>query len=105
MSKAILHADDSSVGASLVLKDKKGNVTSPAAPPTWSVSADGVVTMTVAADGLSAAFVPAGVGDVTVDVVVEGDPLPGVDTLHASGDISVLPAEAATVDLGFGPVS
>jgi hypothetical protein len=105
MSKAVLHTDDTSVGAALVFKDKKGNVTSPAAPPVWSLGADGIVAMTVAADGLSAEFTPVAPGDVTVDVVAEGDAEPGVDTLHATGDLSVLPAEAATVDLSFGPVT
>jgi hypothetical protein len=105
MAKAILHTDDTSVSASLVFKDKKGNVTAPAAPPAWSLSADGIVTMTVAADGMSASFAPAAPGDVAVNVVAEGDATPGVDTLHASGDISVLAAEAASVDLSFGPVA
>lgn len=105
MSKAILHLDDTSVSASLVFKDKRGNVTSPAAPPVWSLSAEGIVAMTVAPDGLSAEFTPTAPGDVTVDVVAEGDPTPGLDTLHATGDLSVLPAEAATVDLNFGPVT
>lgn len=105
MAKAILHTDDNTVSATLAFTDKKGNATSPAAPPTWSLSADGIVSMTVAGDGLSAAFAPMAPGDVTVNVVAEGDATPGVDTLHISGDISVLPAEAASAELSFGPVS
>lgn len=105
MATAVIHADDNGVTASLSITDKKGNITAPAFAPVWSLSADGVVSMTVADDGLSASFTPITVGEVTVDVVVEGDPTPGVDTIHGTGTISVLAAEAASVELVFGSVS
>lgn len=105
MSKAVLHMDDTSVPATLTLLDKHGNVATPQTPPAWTVSADGVVTMTVAADGLSATFAPAGVGEITVDVVVDADPGDGVTELHASGQIQVLAAGIATAELGFGAVT
>ena len=105
MATAILHLSDHSVTASLVATDNDGNIVPLPSPPQWSLSADGIVTMTVAADGMSASFAPASPGTVTVNVVAEGDPQPGVDTLHATGDINVLAAEATKVELTFGAVS
>ena len=105
MSTAVLHSNNKSVGASLVFKDSSGNVVPPAGIPAWSLSADGIVAMTVAADGMSATFSPVAVGTATVSVVAEGDTVPGVNTIHGTGDIQVLGAEASTVELTFGPVT
>lgn len=98
-----MRSDDAGVSANLVLKDKNGNVVTPSSRPAWSLSQDGIVKMTVAFDGLSASFVPAGpVGVVTVDVLVDAaDPTGSVKELHATGDIEVMAAEIATADLVF----
>lgn len=101
MSKGILRVDQNAMVASLVFKDAKGNAANPASPPQWSLTGDGVVSMTVADDGMSATFAPIAVGDVSVNVIAEGDAQPGVDTVQLSGDISVVPAEIATGELSF----
>jgi len=105
MATAVLHSNNKGVTASLVAKDSSGNVVALPSIPAWTTSADGIVLMTVAGDGMSATFAPVAVGTVSVSVVAEGDTTPGVDTIHASGDIQVLGAEAATVDLTFGQVT
>jgi hypothetical protein len=105
MASAILHMTDHSVTATIVATDAKGNVVVLPSAPTWSMGTAGIATMTVAPDGMSATFAPAGSGKTTVDVVAEGDPVAGVDTLHGSGDITVLAAEATGIALNFGPVS
>ena len=102
MSKGIIRVDQNSMVASLVFKDAKGNAANPAAPPQWSVTQEGIVNMSVAEDGMSASFSPVAVGDVTVNVIAEGDATPGVDTVQLSGDISVVAAEIATGELSFG---
>lgn len=105
MSKAIIRVDQNGTTARLKFVDGKGNPAQPASPPKWSVTVDGVITMTVADDGMSAAIAPAGVGDTTINVTAEGDPTPGVDTVLLSGDVSVVPAEIATGTLDFDPVA
>src|SRR6202521_2408452 len=105
MATAVLHLTSTSVTGTLVATDAKGNVFPLPNPPVWSLSAAGIVVMTVAADGMSAAFAPVSPGSVIVDVVAEGDPTPGVDTVHGTGDITVLAAEAASIALTFGPVT
>ena len=105
MSTAVIHTNNHGVSAALVPKDSSGNVVPLGGIPAWSLSADGIVNMTVAPDGLSAQFAPVAVGTVTVNVVAEGDAVPGVDTLHSTGDINVLGAEATTLEMTFGPVT
>lgn len=101
MATAVVRVDDAGLKAVLVATDREGNAAVLPNVPVWSVTVDGIVTMTVAEDGMSATFVPDVVGEVTVNVVVEADVEPGVNTLHASGDISVIAAEAASLDLQF----
>lgn len=105
MSKATMKADDNGVSALVQFKDKHGNAASVVGAPEWSLSSDGVVSMTVAGDGLSAEFAPVAVGTVTVNVKAEGDATPGTDTISLSGDIEVIAAEAATGEIDFGPVT
>lgn len=91
---------DDSQGASLTLTltDKKGLPAVPASPPVWSESSNGaIVALTVSADGLSATVAPVGVGSAQVNVTVEGDPTPGVDTQTGSLEIDVVGGEVANV--------
>ena len=105
MAKGILAVDDNEISASLVFKDKKGNVALPFGVPQWSLSADNVVGMTVAADGMSAQFVPTSVGLVTVNVLAEGEEAVGEQPIALSGEIEVVAADAETGELSFGPVT
>lgn len=105
MATGTMHADDNGIAAMIVFKDRKGNVATVATVPVWTLSADGIVAMAVSGDGMSATFTPITVGSVDIDVVAEGDPTPGVDTIHGIGTIQVLPAEASVAEVSFGPVS
>jgi hypothetical protein len=106
MSTLVLHADDNGSSATLAFLDKKGNPATVVGVPVWTTSVPGILALTPAADGLSCAIAVVGpVGAGTIDVVAEGDPTAGVDTLHATGDFSVLSAEAATAAISFGPVT
>lgn len=105
MSKLVIRVDQTGAQASLAFKDAKGNVAQPAAPPVWSVTAPGIIGLAVADDGMSAQITPQAAGAVQIDVTAEGDPTPGVDTLHLSGDVQVTPAEIATGEIDFGPAT
>jgi|SRR5579859_7462583 len=77
----------------------------PASPPQWSMGTAGVASMAVAPDGMSAVFTRVAAGTTTVDVVAEGDPTPGVDTVHLTGSLQVLPNEIASGEIDFGAAS
>ena len=108
MAKFTMKSDDAGCAAQLVFKDKKGNPVGVVGAPEWTMSADGIVDMTVAPDGLSAQFVPTdapgAIGTVTITVKAEGDPTPGVDTIVLTGDIEVIAAEAVVGELSFSPL-
>lgn len=105
MAKGVLAADDNGIPAALVFKDKKGNVALPYGVPAWSLSADGIVGMTVADDGMSANFTPLAVGLVTVNVLAEGEETVGEQPIALTGEIEVVAADAETGDLSFGQVT
>lgn len=105
MSKLVMRTDQNGATATLSFKDAKGNDAQPASPPVWSLGTAGVANLEVASDGMSAQVTPVASGITTVDVIAEGDEAPGVDTLHLTGDIQVIPAEIATGEINFGPVS
>lgn len=100
MSKT-LQAGASTTGT-VAYTNKDGGPATPASPPQWSVSPDGVVTLTPAADGMSCGIVAGTApGTATVSVVAEGDPTPGVDTITLAASISVVPEEASAGTLTF----
>jgi hypothetical protein len=99
MSK-ILHMGNTST-ASVTYQDKEGDNVPVVGAPKWSSAPDGIVSLTVADDGLSAVVTPAAVGDVTITVVAEGDDVAGVDTITLTGDVTVAPEEASGGKLVF----
>jgi hypothetical protein len=103
MSKIVLKLGDKGATATLVPKDAQGNPATLNGAPVWSMGTAGVAAITPSADGLSASFVSIAPGDTTVNAVCEGDPQAGIDTINATGEIQVLPLEAATVDMNFVP--
>lgn len=105
MSKLIMRVDQNGATATLAFKDAKGNPAVPASPPAWSTTVDGIITLAVAGDGLSAQIAPAGVGATSINVVAEGDATAGVDTIQLSGDVQVTAAEIATGEIDFGAVT
>jgi preprotein translocase subunit YajC len=78
-------------------------VAHPLAPgnvPAWSVSPDGAVSITPAADGLSAEVVGGATpGDFTVSVNGEGDPVVGADTITGNIAGTIVEAEDTQVTL------
>jgi len=105
MPKFTMKADDNGARATLAFKDKKGNPAPVFGVPEWSLSADGIVDMTVDADGMGANFVPTdatgGLGTVTVNVKAEGDAVAGTDVINLTGDLEVIAADAATGEIAF----
>lgn len=102
MSKAVVHADDTSITGTLVIKDKKGNVVTPKTPPVWSMADSSVATMAVSDDGQTGTFTNFAVGDSTIDVVVDGADMEDGNPAHFSGEIQVLAAGGVTGDVTFG---
>jgi hypothetical protein len=105
MSKGILSADDNGITASVIFRDKKGNISSPFGVPEWSLAADGVVAMTVAPDGMTATFVPVAVGATVINVLAEGEATPGEQPIALSGELEVVASDAETGEIVFGPVT
>jgi hypothetical protein len=103
----IIGGGQTTITASLKFFDKQTppQPATPAAPPQWSMGTSGVAGMAVAVDGMSAVFTRIAAGTTTVDVIAEGDPTPGVDTVHLSGNLTVLANEIATGEIDFGPAS
>jgi hypothetical protein len=101
---ALLH-DDKTISASIAFKNSKtGKVAPVDGLPTWSVDNEAVVTMVVAADGMSAVFTPGtDLGTATVTVSADADLGAGVRTITSVGALTVVAAEADTVELTFGP--
>jgi hypothetical protein len=102
--------DDKKCTLGLTLLDKKGLPTTPAAPPTWSVSDVNIIAVTPSADGLSADLAtgplvtPPSPATAQVTVTVEGDPTPGVDTQIGLLDVTVVAGEVASVTITAGPL-
>ena len=87
-------------------QDRYGNPAPIDGQPTWETSADGIVTVTPAEDGLSAEVVAVGqIG--TVQVRASADALPGAETKLIIGalDIQVVGGEARVVTLMAGTAS
>lgn len=104
MSTGVIQGNQTTISATLSFQPAGAK---PAAPPVWSLTKDGVVSMTVADDGMSASFVRAtdGSDQTDVNVVAEGDPTPGVDTIHLTGTIQVLAKEITSGEIDFGSAS
>lgn len=105
MSKAIVHVDDTSIQATVVIKDKKGNIVVPTVPPIWSMSDQSVATQTVSSDGQTATYTNFALGDSTIDVLVDGADMEDGNPAHFSGELQVLAAGGVTGDVTFGPAS
>lgn len=106
MSKLVARIDQTLAGP-IVLSflDKKENPTNPAVSPSWSLTSEGVVSLAVADDGMSAAVTVLAPGSTTLNVTAEGTTTPGEDELHLTGDIQILPAEIATGQINFPAVA
>jgi hypothetical protein len=104
MATLIIEKDDTGVTATLVCKDKKGNTVTPQTPPVWSdPDPAGVVTQTVAADGMSATYTPDAAGSTSLKATVDADPGDPVVPMEAVGQIVVKEAGIETVEMLLAP--
>lgn len=76
------------------LTSAAGSITAPQSAPTWSSSDPSIVTVTPAADGLSAEVQAVRAGQTTITATVDG--------LSASDDITITAGPAATLTLVAG---
>jgi hypothetical protein len=87
--------DSQQVHLTLAEKDKAGNPVSPSTVPVWLSSNTDVVTLSVAADGLSADAVTTGaIGSATISA--------SSDNLTGTLDVTVVPGAAVTIELDAG---
>ena len=90
--------------ATVVFEDAGGNVVPIVGIPVW-VSSDttgAVVTVTPAADGMTAVFVGIAPGSASVSVTGEGDAVAGKDTVSVSFTVTVTADEASQAFVTFG---
>ena len=88
---------------SIEIKDKFGNAAAVDGAPVWSLTDPALGALTASEDGMSAEFVPAGaVGSARVQCQVDADLGEGVKPILGELEITVLPAEAATVSISAG---
>jgi len=98
-----INKDSPGCACTLLATDKEGVTVTLPSPPVWSIDDASYGTITAAADGMSAMFVPAGkVGQCNIKVHAEGDATVGVDPLDAVGQVNVVEPEASQIAVGFG---
>lgn len=91
------------VSASLSITTAEGNPARVDGLPVWSLTDPAIVTLDVAADGMSALVKATGEFGITqLTVEVDADLGEGVRSITAVGDIAVVEAEAQVVELTFG---
>lgn len=95
--------DDKTVGVSIAYVDAKGNPAQVEGAPVWSSSDESILTVTAAADGLSAVVTPAGpLGSAQVKVTADADLGAGVTEIVTLGDVEVIAGSAVAGVLTFG---
>lgn len=98
--------DTQEVALSITPVDKKGNPAQLDGPPVWASSNTEVVTVTAAADGLSAVATAVGpLGTATISVKADGDLGAGVNTISGTLDITVVGSGAVTLKIVAGAVT
>lgn len=100
---ALVLTDEQKVELVLAPKTAAGNPASLDGAPTWSVSDESVLELTVSEDGLSATVAAKGLGSAQVSVVADAD-LDEGEVREISGvlDLVVVAAEAATLGISAG---
>lgn len=102
MSSITVRDNDPALSVAVRLLDSEGNPTDDfgGGTPSWSSSDDNVAPLEVSADGLSASITPGAPGVATISFSMtqtDGDVIVG------SGDVTVVPGEAASAVLVFTP--
>lgn len=87
---ATISTDQFYPSVALSAADSAGNAAPLFGVPVWASSDETVLTVQLAADGMSAAIMTVAPGLARISVTAEGDPTPGVDTLTGvSEDVTV----------------
>jgi len=95
--------DDKSVTATLSYVDAKGNPALVEGAPVWSTDRPDLVTVTAAADGMSAVIAPVGpLGSAQISVDADADLGAGVTTLTTLGSVEVIAGTAVAGVMNFG---
>lgn len=94
--------DDQQVGLTIAITDKKGNPAQVDGAPTWASSDETVVTVTAAADGMSANVVAVAPGSARVVVTADADLGAGVTPLTGTLDFSVTAGGATAIAITPG---
>lgn len=103
---AFVLKDDEQVTAKLEFFDKKGKKIAPKLDgiPAWTSTDPAKVSVTPAADGLSALIVAAGNPDdtATITATADGDLGEGVKEITTTGDVAIIGGDVATSNMAFG---
>ena len=83
--------------------DRAGNPGTLTSEPVWSASDPTILTVTTAADGMSAVVSATGkLGTAQVNVTGEGDPAPGVNTITGTVTVRVVGGQAVSLQFTAG---
>lgn len=103
---AFVLKDDEQVTATLEFFDKKGKKITPKLDgvPAWDSSDPAAVSVTPAADGLSALIVASGSPEdtATITATADGDLGDGVKEITTTGDVSIIGGDVSTSNMAFG---
>jgi hypothetical protein len=99
----LILTDEQQVNVTVAFQTAAGNPASVDGAPTWSTSDDTILTVTAAADGMSALVVTTGtLGNAQVSVQADADLGTGVRTISGTLDVEVHAAEAVAANLSAG---
>lgn len=102
---AAILRDDQQVDLSVAFTDRFGNTASVDGAPVWS-EANGLMTLTPSADGLSCTCVPVGsLGSTQVSVSADADLGSGVTALIGTLDVTIVAGQAVGLTVSFGTPS
>lgn len=96
--------DDEKATASIKPVDKKGFPAQVDDVPVWAASAEGIVELTPAADGLSCVIAGMAPGACQVNVTADADLGDGVRNITGTLDVEVLGGDAVTINIETGAV-
>jgi hypothetical protein len=92
------------VGASVVFKDKNGNVAKVDGKPNWAFDQAEVADLSVSDDGMSAFLKAKAVGAGKLQVSADADLGEGIVTIIGEADLIVEAEQAEVVEISFGDV-
>lgn len=100
---ALILADNQKVALSIAPKSVAGNPAAVDGAPSWRVSDESVLSLEVAADGMSAVVTSTGkLGTSQVSVSADADLGEGVQTITGLLDIEVKASAAVSLDISAG---